>query len=38
MKCDKCNYEWKYKGKMTHYATCPNCRHSVKIKEVDEDE
>ena len=28
-----CGYVWKYKGKFLIYATCPSCRHNVKIKE-----
>ncbi len=34
LKCSnkKCDYEWEYKGRMKFYATCPNCRYKVKIK------
>jgi len=32
LKCEKCGYEWDYKGRMTHYATCPNCRRAVEIR------
>ena len=28
MKCDKCGYEWTYKGKLDR-ATCPNCGYKV---------
>ncbi len=30
--CKFCRYGWNYNGRMTLYATCPNCRCSVKIK------
>ncbi len=33
LECPKCGYEWTYKGKMTEYCTCPNCRKGVKITE-----
>jgi len=29
VKCHKCDYEWKYKGKLD-YAPCPNCRLKTK--------
>jgi hypothetical protein len=28
-----CNYEWKYTGHFFIYATCPSCRHNIKIAE-----
>ena len=28
----KCGFEWDYKGKMKHNATCPDCKTSVKIQ------
>ena len=31
MKCGKCGHKWPYKGKSKHYATCPDCKTSVKI-------
>jgi len=31
--CPRCKYKWSYKGKMTIYVTCPNCKRSVKIKQ-----
>jgi len=34
LKCPKCGYEWDYKGRMTYYATCPNCKRPVRIKDV----
>ncbi len=30
-KCDRCEYEWDYKGK-TIMATCPSCYKKVKTK------
>jgi acetyl-CoA carboxylase beta subunit len=30
-KCDKCGYVWTYKGRMSHYVCCPNCRHCVNL-------
>jgi predicted Zn-ribbon and HTH transcriptional regulator len=34
MMCDKCGYDWIYKGEMQTYATCPNCKKSVKIGKI----
>ena len=31
IKCNYCNYEWKYKGMREYYAQCPNCRCNVRI-------
>jgi acetyl-CoA carboxylase beta subunit len=31
LKCKKCGKEWDYTGKMSVYATCPNCRSLVRI-------
>ena len=35
IKCSNknCEYIWKYRGKFLIYATCPSCRHNIKIKE-----
>jgi DNA-directed RNA polymerase subunit RPC12/RpoP len=30
VKCDKCGYEWEYKGRLG-LATCPNCGKKVKV-------
>lgn len=30
--CKRCNYGWDYKGKRTLYATCPNCKTTVRIQ------
>jgi len=32
LKCKKCGREWTYRGKKEYYATCPDCKTSVKIK------
>jgi len=33
IKCQKCNYEWDFKGNPIRYAvTCPYCRTSVAVK------
>lgn len=34
LRCDRCGKRWDYNGKNSHYASCPDCKHSVKIKEV----
>lgn len=33
IECKACKKEWDYKGLNDWYATCPNCRRLVKIKE-----
>ena len=30
VKCNKCGYEWEYKGRLG-LATCPNCGKKVKV-------
>ena len=30
--CKKCKTKWNYKGKKKHYATCPDCKDSVRIE------
>lgn len=38
MKCEKCGYEWNYKGNLV-YATCPSCLNKTKVnKNIDEKE
>ena len=32
IKCKRCEKEWEYKGKSKYYASCPNCKTSVKIE------
>jgi len=34
LQCKKCGKEWDYKGDNKFYATCPDCKSSVKIGEV----
>jgi len=29
MKCERCGYEWKYKGKLRR-TTCPNCGNKTR--------
>ena len=29
----KCNYQWRYFGRFSFYATCPSCRRNIKIQE-----
>lgn len=31
LKCQKCKRQWDYKGQGEYYATCPNCKSSVKV-------
>ena len=31
LECQKCGYIWNYMGMREYYATCPNCRTSVRI-------
>jgi DNA-directed RNA polymerase subunit RPC12/RpoP len=33
LECQKCGREWDYQGDSDYYATCPNCKSSVKISE-----
>jgi len=33
LNCQRCNYTWDYQGESDYYATCPNCKSSVKIPE-----
>jgi len=35
MLCDKCGHEWDYQGKSKYYASCPQCKKSVKISQED---
>lgn len=32
IKCNKCGYEWHYRGKNEYFARCPQCKSRVKIK------
>ena len=38
LKCQRCKKEWEYKGDNKFYATCPDCKTSVKIKKGDQDD
>jgi len=40
LKCKnpKCRREWEYKGDKRFYASCPDCKNSVKIPEKSEEE
>jgi len=31
MNCQKCGYSWEYTGKQRDWASCPNCKTSVRI-------
>jgi hypothetical protein len=31
VRCQRCGKEWQYKGKRRFFATCPDCRHNVKL-------
>lgn len=31
LKCGKCRYVWVYRGRLTMYATCPQCKGAVRI-------
>ena len=32
LRCDRCGRRWDYHGKMKRRATCPDCKHSVKME------
>lgn len=32
LKCKRCGKEWDYTGNMKFYASCPDCKSSVRIK------
>jgi len=34
LKCKRCGRGWNYKGDKKYYASCPECRTSVKIRRV----
>lgn len=31
LKCNRCEYEWDYKGSGYMYTSCPRCRTNVRI-------
>ena len=33
LKCPNCKEIWNYKGRKKVYASCPDCRFAVKIKD-----
>lgn len=33
IRCERCGYEWDTESQLS-YVTCPNCRSSIKIREV----
>lgn len=37
LKCQKCGNSWNYKGMKKGYATCTDCKTSVKIKVISHD-
>ena len=37
LKCQRCKRIWTYKGDRKFYATCPDCKSSVKIPRNKED-
>lgn len=34
LKCKFCKHEWDYKGEREFYASCPDCKRQVKIREL----
>jgi phage FluMu protein Com len=32
--CQRCGKIWNYKGNSTYYASCPNCKTSVRLLRV----
>lgn len=32
LRCPNCGHEWTYRGSRNVYATCPDCKTSVKIE------
>jgi tRNA(Ile2) C34 agmatinyltransferase TiaS len=35
IKCERCGYEWKYKGKLKR-TTCPNCGNKTRTPQIPE--
>jgi len=31
LECPRCGHRWLYRGRMRHYASCPDCKHPVPI-------
>jgi predicted nucleic acid-binding Zn-ribbon protein len=38
LRCNKCGYEWTYKGKSKIYATCPQCHRNIMLYNKEESE
>ena len=38
LKCNQCEYEWDYEGKMKYYATCPDCHKANPIRSLTKQE
>lgn len=36
-RCKHCGYEWNYKGKYIHKATCPDCKTNTPINRTPEE-
>lgn len=36
LKCKRCGYVWDFSGKAKWYASCPRCRTTVRIKDIDD--
>lgn len=34
IKCQRCKYEWEYKGKSEWYASCPKCRTAINVRKL----
>jgi len=32
LECPRCGKKWEYGGKNKYYATCPDCKTSVKVR------
>jgi len=32
LKCQRCGYQWDYKGESEWYASCARCKSSINIK------
>lgn len=35
IKCQRCKYEWEYKGKSKWYTSCPKCRTSINVRKLE---
>ncbi|HMA05851.1 MAG TPA: hypothetical protein VKO45_07990 [Methanomicrobiales archaeon] len=32
LQCQRCGYQWDYKGNADWYTSCPRCKTSVKVQ------